>query len=102
MFTGIVQLNGVCRMRRSLILLALAISQRAAEREARHEAELAKKGIAVVPMALRRYNGWRDRTDTDRYYSDEYADKILRRATDPDVFVPIEIKLAATAGKSEE
>ena len=52
--------------------------------------------------ALRRYNGRRDRTDTDRYYSDEYADKILRRAADPDVFVPIEIKLAATAGKSEE
>ena len=44
--------------------------------------------------ALRRYNGRRDRTDTDRYYSDEYADKILRRASDPDVFVPIEIKLA--------
>ena len=44
--------------------------------------------------ALRRYNGRRDRTDTDRYYSDEYADKILSRATDPDVFVPIEIKLA--------
>ena len=44
--------------------------------------------------ALRRYNGRRDRTDTDRYYSDEYADKILRRAADPDLFVPIEIKLA--------
>ena len=44
--------------------------------------------------ALRRYNGRRDRTDTDRYYSDEYADKILRRANDPDLFVPIEIKLA--------
>ena len=44
--------------------------------------------------ALRRYNGRRDRTDTDRYYSDEYADKVLRRANDPDLFVPIEIKLA--------
>ena len=44
--------------------------------------------------ALRRYNGRRDRTDTDRYYSDEYADKILRRAKNPDLFVPIEIKLA--------
>ena len=44
--------------------------------------------------ALRRYNGRRDRTDTDRYYSDEYAEKILRRAKDPDLFVPIEIKLA--------
>lgn len=45
--------------------------------------------------ALRRYNGRRDRTDTDRYYSDEYADKIMRRAANPDVFVPIEIKLVA-------
>ena len=44
--------------------------------------------------ALQRYNGRRDRTDTDRYYSDEYADKIMRRAKNPDVFVPIEIKLA--------
>ena len=43
--------------------------------------------------ALRRYNGRRDRTDTDRYYSDEYADKIVRRAQNPDLFVPIEIKL---------
>ena len=46
--------------------------------------------------ALRRYNGRRDRTDTDRYYSDEYADKILRRAADPNLFVPIEIKTAAS------
>lgn len=46
--------------------------------------------------ALQRYNGRRDRTDTDRYYSDEYADKILRRASDPDAFVPIEIKLKNT------
>ena len=45
--------------------------------------------------ACRRYNGRRDRTDTDRYYSDEYADKIMRRASNPDLFVPIEIKLAA-------
>lgn len=44
--------------------------------------------------ALRRYNGRRDRTETDRYYSDEYADKIQRRAANPDVFVPIEIRLA--------
>ena len=44
--------------------------------------------------ALRRYNGRRDRTGTDRYYSDEYADKIMRRASNPDMFVPIEIKLA--------
>lgn len=46
------------------------------------------------PRALQRYNGRRDRTDTDRYYSDEYADKIVRRAANPDLFVPIEIKLA--------
>ena len=45
--------------------------------------------------ALQRYNGRRDRTDTDRWYSDEYADKIIRRANNPDLFVPIEIKLAA-------
>ncbi|MBR2839572.1 MAG: hypothetical protein IKE55_12360 [Kiritimatiellae bacterium] len=45
-------------------------------------------------QALRRYNGRRDRTETDRYYSDEYADKIVRRAKNPDAFVPIEIKLA--------
>lgn len=44
--------------------------------------------------ALKRYNGRRDRTDTDRYYSEEYADKIVRRAMNPDLFVPIEIKLA--------
>ena len=44
--------------------------------------------------ALRRYNGRRDRTETDRYYSDEYADKIMKRANDPGLFVPIEIKLA--------
>ena len=44
--------------------------------------------------ACRRYNGRRDRTDSDRYYSDEYADKIMRRAANPDLFVPIEIKLA--------
>ena len=46
------------------------------------------------PKALQRYNGRRDRTETDRYYSDEYADKILTRAADPSLFVPIEIKLA--------
>ena len=45
------------------------------------------------PRALQRYNGRRDRTDTDRWYSEEYADKIMKRASDPDLFVPIEIKL---------
>ena len=49
--------------------------------------------------ALRRYNGRRDRTDTDRYYSDEYADKIMRRANNPEKFEPIEIKLAAKTEK---
>ena len=44
--------------------------------------------------AIQRYNGRRDRTDTDRYYSDEYADKIMRRAENADVFEPIQIKLA--------
>ena len=44
--------------------------------------------------ALQRYNGRRDRTATDRYYSDEYAAKILKRAQNPSLFVPIEIKLA--------
>lgn len=48
------------------------------------------------PMALTRYNGRRDRTDTDRYYSEEYSDKIVKRAANPDVFVPIEIKLKKT------
>ena len=46
------------------------------------------------PKALQRYNGRRDRTATDRYYSDEYADKIVKRAANPSLFVPIEIKLA--------
>lgn len=46
------------------------------------------------PTALTRYNGRRDRTDTDRYYSEEYSDKIVKRAANPEVFVPIEIKLA--------
>ena len=44
--------------------------------------------------ALKRYNGRRDRTQTDRYYSDEYADKIRLRASNPDLFVPLEIRLA--------
>lgn len=47
------------------------------------------------PTALTRYNGRRDRTATDRYYSEEYSDKIVKRAANPEVFVPIEIKLAA-------
>jgi len=44
--------------------------------------------------ALRRYNGRRDRTESGHYYSDAYATKIIDRAEKPDLFVPIEIKLA--------
>ena len=61
---------------------------------ARPAAERPKGSFDGWREALRRYNGRRDRTETDRYYSDEYADKIHRRAANPDVFVPIEIKLA--------
>ena len=60
---------------------------------ARPAAERPKGFFDGWTAALRRYNGRRDRTDTDRYYSDEYADKIVRRAKNPDLFVPIEIKL---------
>ena len=60
---------------------------------ARPAAERPKGYFDGWTAALRRYNGRRDRTDTDRYYSDEYADKIVRRAKNPDLFVPIEIKL---------
>jgi hypothetical protein len=52
-------------------------------------------------QALRRYNGRRDRTDTDRHYNEEYADKILLRAAEPERFVPIEIKLAAKRLREE-
>lgn len=60
---------------------------------ARPAAERPKGFFDGWPKALQRYNGRRDRTDTDRWYSDEYADKILRRAQDPELFVPVEIKL---------
>ena len=43
--------------------------------------------------ALRRYNGRRDRTATDRCYNDEYSAKIMKRARNPGFFVPIETKL---------
>ena len=49
--------------------------------------------------ALRRYNGRRERTATDRFYNDEYAEKIMRRASDPATFVPIETKLKAPRKK---
>ena len=61
---------------------------------ARPAAERPKGFFDGWPRALQRYNGRRDRTETDRYYSDEYADKIVRRAADPSLFVPIEIMLA--------
>jgi hypothetical protein len=51
--------------------------------------------------ALQRYNGRRDRTDADRWYSDEYADKVLCRAEDPELFVPIEIKIAKPGRNSK-
>ena len=61
---------------------------------ARPAAERPKGFFDDWRTALQRYNGRRDRTETDRYYSDEYADKIVKRANNPDLFVPIEIKLA--------
>lgn len=47
------------------------------------------------PVALQRYNARRDRTVDNRYYSDAYSEKVRRRAENPNLFVPIEIKLAA-------
>jgi len=73
------------------------LSRKGFSSAARPAAERPKGYFDGWLSALRRYNGRRDRTDTDRYYSDEYADKILKRASDPDVFVPIEIKLAKSA-----
>jgi hypothetical protein len=61
---------------------------------AKPAAETPKSKFSGWLSALRRYNGRRDRTETDRYYSDEYADKIMKRANNPSMFVPIEIKLA--------
>lgn len=54
------------------------------------------------PVALQRYNARRDRTETGRCYSEDYADKIVRRAADPDLFVPIEIRLAAPRQKTAD
>ena len=70
------------------------LSRKGFSSSARPAAERPKGFFDGWLKALRRYNGRRDRTDTDRYYSDEYADKIMRRANNPDTFVPIEIKLA--------
>ena len=71
------------------------LSRKGFSSAARPAAERQKGYFDGWPRALQRYNGRRDRTDTDRFYSDEYADKIVRRAANPDLFVPIEIKLAS-------
>lgn len=71
------------------------LSRKGFSTSARPAKAVPKESFSGWTTALRRYNGRRDRTDTDRHYSDEYADKILKRAENPDVFVPIEIKLAA-------
>ena len=71
------------------------LSRKGFSTSARPAAERPKGLFDGWRTALQRYNGRRDRTDTDRYYSDEYADKILRRAANPEKFVPIEIKLAS-------
>lgn len=68
---------------------------------ARPAAERPKGYFDGWKQALRRYNGRRDRTDTDRHYNEEYADKILLRAAEPERFVPIEIKLAAKRLREE-
>ena len=70
------------------------LSRKGFSSAARPAAERPKGFFDGWLKALRRYNGRRDRTNTDRYYSDEYADKIVKRAENPDCFVPIEIKLA--------
>ena len=74
------------------------LSRKGFSSAARPAAERPKGYFDGWKEALRRYNGRRDRTDTNRYYSAEYADKILERASNPDLFVPIEIKLATGKG----
>ncbi len=46
-------------------------------------------------VALQRYNARRDRTLDNRVFSEAYAEKVQRRAANPDVFVPIENRVAA-------
>lgn len=70
------------------------LSRKGFSSAARPAAERPKGYFDGWREALRRYNGRRDRTETDRYYSDEYADKIRKRAANPDLFVPVEIRLA--------
>ncbi len=76
------------------------LSRKGFSSSARPAAERPRGCFDGWAKALQRYNGRRDRTDTDRYYSDEYADKIVRRAGNPDLFVPIEIKLAKNLAAS--
>lgn len=45
------------------------------------------------PMALRRYNGRNDETADGRHYKEAYAERIIKRADEPDNFVPISIPL---------
>ena len=44
-------------------------------------------------MALKRYNARKDKTTDGRTYRDAYADKIMNRAKNPEVFYPIEIRI---------
>ncbi|MEG1552359.1 MAG: hypothetical protein RSB74_03120 [Kiritimatiellia bacterium] len=44
-------------------------------------------------VALRRYNGRNDETADGRHYKDAYAERILKRAEEPEQFVPISIQL---------
>ncbi|MBR1870450.1 MAG: hypothetical protein IJ802_01320 [Kiritimatiellae bacterium] len=50
-------------------------------------------------VALRRYNARRVKTADGRFFDEAYAEKILRRASNPDEFVPIEVRTAAPAKK---
>lgn len=70
------------------------LSRKGFSTAARPAAERPKARFDGWHRAVQRYNGRRDRTGTDRIYSEEYADKIARRAADPDLFVPIEVKIA--------
>ena len=40
--------------------------------------------------ALRRYNARKVRTADGRFFDEAYADKVMRRAANPDTFIPIE------------
>ena len=56
---------------------------------------LARKGFGKSGQATRkRPEGFFDGWPVARYYSDAYSEKIRKRAENPNLFVPIEIKLA--------